>query len=48
MAVSDVAKSGRICLLDIEEQGVKSIKQTDLQPIYIFIGPPSIEVCVFE
>jgi len=44
MAVNDVLKSRRICLLDIEEQGVKSIKKTDINPLYIFIGPPSLEV----
>jgi len=42
-AVADVRGSGRICILDIDMQGVKSIKQTDLQCRYIFVKPPSIK-----
>ncbi|CAD1811798.1 Guanylate kinase [Candida parapsilosis] len=42
-AVKDVADSGKICLLDIDMQGVKSVKQTDLNARYLFISPPSIE-----
>lgn len=33
---------GKVCVLDIEIQGVKQIKRTDLNPLYIFIKPPSI------
>ncbi|XP_041475507.1 guanylate kinase-like isoform X2 [Lytechinus variegatus] len=43
-AVQDVLATKRICILDIDVQGVKSIKKTDLKPIYIFVKPPSIEV----
>nr|XP_054749674.1 guanylate kinase-like [Lytechinus pictus] len=43
-AVQDVLATKRICILDIDVQGVKSIKETDLKPIYIFVKPPSIEV----
>lgn len=32
---------GKVCVLDIEIQGVKQIKRTDLNPLYIFIKPPS-------
>lgn len=42
-AVEDVISSGRLCVLDIDVQGVKSLKKTSLNPIYIFIKPPSIE-----
>jgi len=42
-AVQDVLNTGRICVLDIDVQGVKSLKRTDLNPLYIFIKPPSIE-----
>ena len=45
-AVDDVKKTGRICILDIEMQGVKSVKETDLDPKYIFIKPPNLEVLV--
>ena len=43
-AVEDVISSGRLCVLDIDVQGVKSLKKTSLNPIYIFIKAPSIEV----
>jgi Guanylate kinase len=41
-AIEDTVLSGRICLLDIDVQGVKSIKQTDLKCRYVFVKPPSI------
>lgn len=37
----------RICVLDVDLQGVRNIKKTDLQPIYIFVQPPSLEVLVW-
>lgn len=42
-AIADISGSGRICILDIDMQGVKSIKQTDIQCRYIFVKPPSIK-----
>ncbi len=42
-AVENVLNSGRICTLDVDIQGVKNLKQTNLNPIYCFIKPPSIE-----
>ena len=42
-AVHDVAAKNMICILDVDEQGVKALKATDLEPIYIFVKPPSIE-----
>ncbi|KAM9500560.1 guanylate kinase-like [Clarias gariepinus] len=41
-AVQAVQDNNVICLLDIDMQGVKSIKKTDIKPIYISIQPPSI------
>ncbi|XP_046997420.1 guanylate kinase isoform X1 [Schistocerca americana] len=41
-AVEKVSQSGKICVLDIEIQGVKQIKQTSLKPLYVFIKPPSL------
>ncbi|RXG57060.1 Guanylate kinase [Armadillidium vulgare] len=35
--------SNRICILDIEIEGVKQIKKSDLNPYYIFIKPHSME-----
>ena len=40
-AVESVQQEGKICILDIDVQGVKNIKGTDLQPDYVFIKPPS-------
>jgi guanylate kinase len=42
--VRAVVDTGKICILDIDMQGVKSVKATDLDPRYIFIKPPSLEV----
>lgn len=36
----------RICLLDVDLQGVRNIKMTDLRPIFIFVQPPSLDVLV--
>ncbi|XP_021342425.1 guanylate kinase-like [Mizuhopecten yessoensis] len=43
-AVLDIEKTGRICILDVEINGVKNIKKTDLNPRYVFLKPPSMEV----
>ncbi|XP_068091261.1 guanylate kinase isoform X1 [Hyperolius riggenbachi] len=42
-AVQAVQAKNKICILDIDMQGVKNIKKTDLNPIYISIQPPSVE-----
>ncbi|XP_066155394.1 guanylate kinase-like [Euwallacea fornicatus] len=42
-AVQAVAKEGKVCVLDIDVQGVKQIKQTSFKPFYIFVEPPSLE-----
>lgn len=31
-------------MLDIDVQGVKSVKKTSLNPKYIFVQPPSLEI----
>lgn len=34
---------GKVCVLDIDIQGVKQIKRTSqLDPLYVFVKPPSI------
>lgn len=43
-AVEQVQEDGKVCILDIEMQGVKQVKQSSLDPFYVFIKPPSIEV----
>ena len=42
-SVQDVLDSGKICILDIDVQGVKAVKETDLTPLFVFIKPPSLE-----
>lgn len=45
-AVEDVVEKGRRCVLDIDVQGVDSVKKTsvDSMACYVFISPPSLEV----
>jgi len=44
-AVRDVAEQNKICILDIDEQGVKNLKSiTDISPLFCFIKPPSVEI----
>jgi guanylate kinase len=43
-AVEDVQSKGKICILDIDIQGVQKVKTSTLQCKYVFIAPPSIEV----
>ena len=45
-AVRTVLEAGKICILDIEMEGVKQVKACpDLaHPMYAFIKPPSMEV----
>ncbi|KAF5351517.1 hypothetical protein D9758_007182 [Tetrapyrgos nigripes] len=40
--VREVEQQGRRCILDIEAQGVRQIKATNLNPVYCFISPPSL------
>ncbi|XP_062308278.1 guanylate kinase 1b isoform X1 [Osmerus eperlanus] len=43
-SVEDVRAKNLICILDVDIQGVRNIKQTDLDPIYVSIQPPSMEI----
>lgn len=36
--------SNKICILDIDTQGVQLLKKTHLNPVYVFIKPPSMKV----
>ena len=42
-AVESVSSTGKICILDIDVQGVQNVKKSSLDAIYIFIAPPSME-----
>jgi len=41
--VQSVQEQGKICLLDIDIQGAQNVKKSDLDALYIFISPPSME-----
>jgi len=41
-AIENVEASGRRCILDIDSEGVRQIKTTGLNPLYVFISPPSL------
>lgn len=42
-AVEQVQSAGKVCVLDIEVEGVKQIKKSHLNALFVFIEPPSIE-----
>ncbi|GLV39365.1 uncharacterized protein CBL_13242 [Carabus blaptoides fortunei] len=42
-SVFKVLDSGKVCILDVDVQGAKQVKQTDLNPVMIFIRPPSVK-----
>lgn len=42
-SVNKVTKSGKTCILDIDMQGVKSVKKTDLNARFLFVAPPSVD-----
>jgi len=42
-AVKKVTQEGKCCILDIDMQGVISVKKTDLNARFVFITPPSLE-----
>lgn len=44
-AVDKVLSEGKICVLDIDTQGVRQIKsKPDLESVFVFIKPPSLGV----
>ena len=34
----------QICILDIDVQGVRNVKKSSLDPRYVFIAPPSMDI----
>lgn len=46
MAVEMIQKSGRLCVLDVEINGVKNIKKTDLNAKYVFVKTPTLVALV--
>ncbi|KAF2085938.1 guanylate kinase [Saccharata proteae CBS 121410] len=45
-AVKDIAERGRVCILDIEMEGVKQVANhaTFPRPRFLFLSPPSLEI----
>ena len=43
-AVEAVMKDGKVCILDIDIQGLQSVQKAGLQPHAVYLAPPSIEV----
>ncbi|TGZ85693.1 guanylate kinase [Ascodesmis nigricans] len=41
-AIQSVLDSGRVCVLDIELEGVKQVKQTEIEARFVFVAPPSL------
>eukprot|EP01038_Epipyxis_sp_PR26KG_P008935 gene8935-12050_t len=42
-AVQQVQNKGMVCVLDIDIQGVKNVKNSSITSKYVFISPPSLE-----
>jgi len=42
-AVQSVQSVGKVCILDIDVQGVQHVKKSALEPYYVFVSPPSME-----
>lgn len=42
-SVQDVLDSGRICIMDIDSQGVQNVKNVKFDCVFVFIQPPSLE-----
>jgi guanylate kinase len=42
-AVADVAKEGKICILDIDTQGARSMRAQNVDGKFLFVAPPSFE-----
>ncbi|XP_052862431.1 uncharacterized protein LOC128269108 isoform X3 [Anopheles cruzii] len=43
-AVENVQHQGKVCVLDIEIEGVKQIRNSDrLNPLLVFVNPPSVD-----
>ena len=43
-AVKKVAEAGKQCILDIEMEGVKQVKNKELNARFVFLQPPSVEI----
>lgn len=42
-SVQKVLDDGKVCVLDIDIQGAEQVKNTDMNPLMIFVKPPSLD-----
>eukprot|EP00761_Pharyngomonas_kirbyi_P012199 gb/GECH01012226.1/.p1 GENE.gb/GECH01012226.1/~~gb/GECH01012226.1/.p1 ORF type:complete len:193 (+),score=41.21 gb/GECH01012226.1/:1-579(+) len=42
-AVEEVSATGIICILDIDVQGARQVKRSSLNPLSVFVNPPSFQ-----
>ena len=42
-SVKSVSEQNKICILDIDVQGAEIVKKSDLNAIFLFVSPPSID-----
>jgi len=42
--VRDQQEAGKICILDIDVQGVRNVKASEMAAHYIFVQPPSMDI----
>jgi len=45
-AVNEITASGKICVLDVEMQGVQNVKKANMNALYVFIQPPDMHILV--
>ncbi|KAJ3354940.1 Adenylate kinase 2, mitochondrial [Entophlyctis luteolus] len=43
-AIDKVTEEGKVCIMDLEIEGVLALKRSHLKPIYIYITVPSLDV----
>ncbi len=42
-AIQAVADAGKVCVLDIDVQGARSVRKAGARAIFVFVAPPSLE-----
>lgn len=42
-SVEKVLDEGKVCVLDIDVQGAEQVKNTDMNPLMLFVRPPSLD-----
>lgn len=43
-AVRALTDAGKVCILDIDVQGARSVKKSRLEATFVFVAPPSLEI----